>query len=328
MMKPSRRLWSGSAGVAVLIALGAGAVWAQGTAPAPATPPAAPSAPAPAAGAATEPAADPVVAKVDGQEIHLSDVAAAAHGLPPQAQQMPPNVLYPMIIDQLIDRQALVIKARKEGLQNDPEVKREVQSAEDRALQTALLRRDIGPTITDEAVHARYNQDYAGKPGEQEAHARHILVPTEQEAKDIIAQLKKGADFAKLAKEHSKDPGAADGGDLGWFKRGDMVPAFSDAAFALKPGQFTQTPVQSQFGWHVILLEGLRQAATPSFDDVKDELRQKMIQEGVQKAVQEARAQVRVERFNLDGTTPRATDNAEPPPAPGGAAPAPTPAGK
>jgi peptidyl-prolyl cis-trans isomerase C len=135
MTKPSRRrLWCGSVGAAVLVALGAGAVWAQGAppaaTPAPATPPAAspppapPAAPAPAA--AAEPAADPVVAKVNGHDIHLSDVAAAAHGLPPQAQQMPPNVLYPMIIDQLIDRQALVTEARKEGLQNDPDVKREV----------------------------------------------------------------------------------------------------------------------------------------------------------------------------------------------------------
>jgi len=222
----------------------------------------------------------------------------------------------------------LVIQARKEGLQNDPDVKREVQVAEDRALQTAVLRHEVVPTITDDAVRARYDRDYKNKPGEEEAHARHILVPTEQEAKDVIAQLKKGADFAKLAKQYSKDQGSAGGGDLGWFKRGDMVPAFSDAAFALKPGQFTQTPVQSQFGWHVILLEGLRQAPTPSFDDVKDEIRQKMIQEGVQKAVQQARAQVQVQRFNMDGSTPRATDTAEPPPAPGPGAPPGTPAEK
>lgn len=328
------RLWGGSVCAAVLLTLSGGAAYAQGPgdetgqtqATSPATP-AAPSAAAPSQSGTTAPG-DPVIAKVNGEEIHLSDVTAATRSLPPQARQMPPNVLYPMILDQLIDRDALVIQARKEGLQNDPDVKREVQAAEDRALQTALLRREVGPTITDVAVRARYDRDYKGKSGEEEAHARHILVPTEQEAKDIIAQLKKGADFAKLAKQYSKDQGSADGGDLGWFKRGDMVPAFSDAAFGLKPGQFTQTPVQSQFGWHVILLEGLRQAPTPSFDDVKDEIRQKMIQEGVQKAVQQARAQVQVQRFNMDGSTPRATDTAEPPPAPGPGAPPGTPAEK
>lgn len=297
----------------------AGSVLAQGSAPAP-TPAPARSAPSTSAPAPVSPeaaaAANPVVAKVNGQEIRLSDVSDAAKGLPPQMQGMPPSVLYPMLLDQLVDRQALVDEARKVGLDKDPAVQKQMAAASDRALQTALISKEVGPKVTEEAVRARYDQEIAGKPGEEEVHARHILVPTEAEAKDIIAQLKKGADFAALAKQHSKDPGAAQGGDLGFFKKGDMVPAFADAAFALQPGQFTQTPVHTQFGWHVIKVEERKRDEPPTYEQAHDELRQKMIQEDVQKVLQQARNDATIEKFNLDGTPRRATDTAEPPAAP------------
>ena len=165
-------------------------------------------------------------------------------------------------------------------------------------------------------MHARYDQDIAGKPGAEEVHAKHILVDNEAEAKKIVAELKGGADFAALAKQYSKDPsGAQQGGDLGFFKKDEMVPEFAAAAFALQPGQVSQQPVHSQFGWHVILLVERRRAEPPSFDQARDELRQKMIQEGVQKAVAKARASASVEKFNLDGSQARATDQAQPPPA-------------
>jgi peptidyl-prolyl cis-trans isomerase C len=275
-----------------------------------------PPAPAPATGATTAaaPAGDPVVAKVNGQEIHLSDLSDAVKSLPPQMQAMPPTVLYPMLVDQLVDRQALLDEAKKAGLDKDPAVQKQMTAASDRALQTALISKEVGPKVTDEAVRARYDKDVAGKPGEEEVHARHILVPTEAEAKEIIAQLNKGADFSTLAKQHSKDSGSPQGGDLGFFKKGDMVPEFAEAAFALKPGQFTQTPVHSQFGWHVIKVEERKQATAPSFEQAHDELRQKMIQEDVQKVLQQARNDATIEKFNLDGSPRRATDTAEPPP--------------
>jgi peptidyl-prolyl cis-trans isomerase C len=274
-----------------------------------------PPAPAPATGATTAaaPAGDPVVAKVNGQDIHLSDLSDAVKSLPPQMQAMPPTVLYPMLVDQLVDRQALLDEAKKVGLDKDPAVQKQMTAASDRALQTALISKEVGPKVTDEAVRARYDKDVAGKPGEEEVHARHILVPTEAEAKEIIAQLNKGADFSTLAKQHSKDSGSPQGGDLGFFKKGDMVPEFADAAFALKPGQFTQTPVHSQFGWHVIKVEERKQATAPSFEQAHDELRQKMIQEDVQKVLQQARNDATIEKFNLDGSPRRATDTAEPP---------------
>jgi peptidyl-prolyl cis-trans isomerase C len=199
-------------------------------------------------------------------------------------------------------------------LDKDPEVQRQLQAAQDRALQTALLRKEIGPEVTDEALEARYKKEIAGKPGEEEVHARHILVPDEATAKKIIAELKKGADFAALSKQYSKDPGSAEnGGDLGFFKQQDMVPEFAKAAFALQPGQISDTPVHTQFGWHVIEVVERRQEPAPTFEQVRDQLRQKTIQEGVRKVVAQARASVSVEKFNLDGSPVRPTDNAEPP---------------
>lgn len=263
-----------------------------------------------------QPAGDPVIAKVDGQPIHLSDLKDAAQSLPENMRGMPPQALYPLLLDQLIDGRALVAQARKSGMDKDPTVQRQMVAAEDRALQTAVLNKEVAPSVTDEAVHARYEKEIAGKPGVEEVHAKHILVDSEAEAKKIISQLKGGADFATLAKQYSKDPSAAQqGGDLGFFKKDEMVPEFADAAFALQPGQISQQPVHSQFGWHVILVVERRKAEPPSYDQAREQLRQKMIQEGVQNAVASARAAASVEKFNLDGSQTRATDTAEPPPA-------------
>ena len=180
--------------------------------------------------------------------------------------------------------------ARKQGLDKDPAVQRQMARAQEEALQSALFHRDIGPLVTDQAVRARYDRDIAGKPGEPEVHARHILVANEADATAIIAELKKGGDFAAIAKARSSDPGAAQGGDLGWFKKGDMLPEFSEAAFALKPGEVSDKPVHTSYGWHVIQVEERRTAPPPSFEQARDELRNQMIQEGVQKLLASARA--------------------------------------
>jgi peptidyl-prolyl cis-trans isomerase C len=274
--------------------------------------PAAPASP----GSAAPASPDPVIAKVNGEPIHLTDLQALAQTLPDNLRGLPPQMLYPMLLDQMIDGRALVIEAKKDGLDKDPAVSRQVAAAEDRVLQSAMLQKAVGPSITDDAVKARFQKDQTGKPPEEEVHARHILVANEAEAKKLIAELEKGADFATLAKQNSTDPGGKDGGDLGFFKKDDMVPEFAAAAFALKPGEITKTPVHTQFGWHVIKVEERRQAAPASFDQAKEELRQKMVQEGVQQAVAKARAQVTVQRFNMDGSAIKPTDSAEPPPAP------------
>ncbi len=287
--------------------------------PANGTPPAetAPGAAAPEAGASAaagpEARPDTVIARVGGHTLHMSDLQEIAREMPPELRSMPRNVLYPMLLDQLIDREALVLAARKEGLDKDPMVARQMESAANTALGNALVGRSLAPSINEAAIRARYEKDYAGKPGETEVHARHILVASEAEAEKVIAELKAGGDFAELAKKYSTDPGGAQGGDLGFFKKGDMLPEFSAAAFALQPKQISDKPVHTQYGWHVIQVLEVKQDPAPTFAQMHDELRQKMIQEGVQKTIREALAGVKVEKFNLDGSPLRATDTAEPP---------------
>ncbi|MBN8873815.1 MAG: peptidylprolyl isomerase [Rhodospirillales bacterium] len=303
----------GAVGLAALCALAPLALPSAGHAQGTATPATTAPATAPAAGGAA--AADPVVATVNGQPITLRDLQDAAASLPPTARGMPKETLYPLLLEQLIDGRALVAEAQKDGLAQQPDVQRKVKAAEDQALQTALLQKEVAPLVTEEAVRAKYEKDVAGKPGEMEVHARHILVPDEATAKKIIAELKKGGDFAALSKQYSKDPGAAQqGGDLGFFKREDMVPEFAKAAFALKDGEISPEPVHTQFGWHVIQTLEHRQSPPPSFDEAKAELRQQMIQDAVKQVVAKARADVKVQTFNLDGSQKRATDSAEPPP--------------
>ena len=270
----------------------------------------------PAARAQPAAATDPVVARVNGTEIHVSDITEAAQGLPQEYRGMPQNMLMPMLADQLIDRAAVAAMARKDGLEKDPTVVRAVARATEEALENAILQRNVGPTITEDKLRARYATDIAGKEGEPEVHARHILVANEADAVKVIAELKKGGDFAALAKARSSDPGAGQGGDLGFFKRADMVPEFAEAAFALKPGQVSDKPIKTQFGWHVIKVEERRAAPAPSFEQAQDDLRQKVIQEGVQKVLAAARAVAVIERFNPDGSARRATDDAAPPPKP------------
>ncbi len=280
--------------------------------------------------AAGTPGPETVIAIVQGHPIHLSDLNAAAAELPPQARNMPPQQLYPLLLDQMIDREALVIEARKQGLEKDPAVKAAMERADDLVLQNALLRRDIGPQVNEQAVRALYDKEIGTKPGEPEVQASHILVPTEAQAKDIIAQLNKGADFATLAKKYSTDPTGKDsGGDLGYFKKGDMVPEFSDAAFALQPGQITQTPVHTRYGWHVIKVMNKRMAPPPTFDQAKNELQQQLVQNLIQTEVQKATAGLKIERFNSDGTPATGSPTVVMPPAAAGAhAPAAAPAGK
>ena len=247
-------------------------------------------------------APDTVVAKVGDHVITLADVSEAAQALPDEVRSMPPQVLYPMLLDQMVDREALVIQAEREKLASDPVVKRAITRATDQVLQNAILSREIGPSVSEAALHAKYDASVAKTPGEEEVHALHILVPTEAEAKAIIDKLNHGADFATLAKTESKDPAAQNGGDLGSFKKADMVPEFADAAFALKPGEYTKTPIKTQFGWHVIKVLDRHAATPPTFEQSRDELRQEIIQAGVRVALDKARVGLRVEKFNMDGT--------------------------
>lgn len=260
------------------------------------------SAPAPAPAAAPAGPADPIIATVNGQPIHFSDVQSAAQNLPAQMQQLPAQQLFPLLVNQLIDRQALLVAAKAESLQNNPQVAAAIQDAADEKLENAYIQQKVGPQVTDAAIAAAYKAQYAGKPGPEQVDARHILVKTQAEAQAIIEQLNHGADFAKLAEKDSIDPGAANGGELGWFTQDQMVPSFANAAFALKPGQYTKTPVQTQFGWHVILCEGKRTQPTPSLADVKDQISQALADQAIKATLADARSHVTIKLFNANGS--------------------------
>ena len=263
------------------------------------------------------PGPDTVLARVAGDEIHASDLAEAAQTLPEEMRGMPQQMLFAMLLDQLVDRHAIVLAARKQGLQTDPLVQKQVARATDAALQNVLLTRAIAPSLTDEAIKVRYDRDFAGKPGEEEVHAAHILVADEARAKSIVADIKAGKDFNDLAKENSTDPSAkSNGGDLGFFKKTDMLPEFAEAAFALKPGEVSQAPVKTQFGWHAIKMIERRTAPAAVLDQVRDEIRQSLIQEGVTKVLAEAKVGLSIQKFNQDGTPMADTPAPTPAPAP------------
>jgi len=264
-----------------------------------------------------------VVARVDGAPLHLSDVQAAINQLPPDMRGAPLPMLFPLILDQLVAQKALVTAARSQGIDKEPAVQAAVQRAEEEQLQQALLRREIAPALTEDALRERYQKEIAGKPGEEEVHAMHILVGSEAEARTALAEARKpGADFAELAKRLSTGPSAKQGGDLGFFKKSDMVPEFAEAAFDLKTGEISKEPVKTPFGWHIIKVVERRTAPVPSFEESTESLRQAAFEEAVNAAVEKYQSAAKVERFNMDGsprpaesTTPSLLDGATPPPA-------------
>jgi len=247
------------------------------------------------------PKEDPIVAKVDSVEIRRSDIVKTLESLPPQVQQMPMQQVYPVLIERMVDSKLIAKEARKTKLEQDPDVKRRVADFEDRVLQEVFLDRSVRAKIDDKALNDRYQEFLKSNPPQEEVHARHILVADEKKAKEVIEKLKKGEDFAALAKANSSDGSANEGGDLGFFTKDMMVPEFADAAFLLKAGEFTQEPVKTQFGFHVIKLEQRRLANPPSLEEVKGELTADMTQEKIQEVVGDLRKGAKIETFDIDG---------------------------
>ena len=250
--------------------------------------------------------ADPVVARVNGQIILRSQFMEVWAGLPDQYRSAPMQEIYPHLLRQLVDTKLAAQAAERDKLHDDAAVKRQLTFARVQVLARAFLQRRVEAAVGDEALRARYDAFVKSFPREDEVRARHILVPAEMEAKGIIAELEGGADFAKLAREKSKGPSGPRGGDLGYFGKGQMVPPFAEAAFALQPGEFTKRPVKTQFGWHVIKVESRRKALPPSFDDKKAELAQQLSGEAMKRSQAELRNGAAVQQFNLDGSPVKA----------------------
>jgi peptidyl-prolyl cis-trans isomerase C len=247
--------------------------------------------------------ANPVLAKVNGSEIRQSDMALAEEELGPSLDKMDPATKHENLLAFLIDMKIVSKAAEDKKVEDNEEFKKRLAFARNRLLMDSLLATEGKAATTDEAMKKVYDDAAKQITSEQEVHARHILVETEDEAKAIKAELDKGADFAELAKKKSKDPGASDGGDLGFFTKEQMVPEFSAVAFALEPGKISD-PVKSQFGWHIIKVEEKRNRKAPDFEQVKAQIETYVTRKAQADYVAKLREGAKIERMDQAANTP------------------------
>jgi peptidyl-prolyl cis-trans isomerase C len=248
-------------------------------------------------------ASDPVVARVNGTEIRESDLSMAGQDIGQELQQIPPEAQREQLIAYMTDILLVSQAANSSKLGDDPEFQRRLAFLRNKMLMGLQLQREAKGTVTAEAEQQLYDEAVKSQAAQEEVRARHILVETEDEAKQIVEQIKGGADFAALAKEKSKDPGAADGGDLGYFTRDQMVPEFADVAFKMYPGQLSN-PVKTQFGWHIIKVEDKRQKPVPELDAIKDQLDAYLMQRAQRDYIGKLRQTAKIERLDRPKTPP------------------------
>ncbi len=237
---------------------------------------------------------NPLLARVNGREIRWADIERSARDLPEEySSQL--ETIFPALLQRLIDLELLVWAAREDGLAEDAEVRRLIEEFEDRVLSETLIRRQIADKVTNEMLRARYDAYVEGLAARAEVRARHILLDSEAQARKVIAALEAGGDFVELAREHSLGPTADQGGDLDYFTRDNMTPAFAGAAFTLEIGQYSRDPVQTEFGWHVIKVEDRRGEGAASFEDMRGELREAATRELLDELLRDLRGRAEIE---------------------------------
>jgi peptidyl-prolyl cis-trans isomerase C len=241
-----------------------------------------------------------VVATVNGAEITIEQVEEALRALGQQAAQIPREVAIPIVANQLATQELIVAEAQDQGLADDAEFQARLEQARTSILQDLWLQRRLEEAVTEERLQQAYDELTTDNPQFEQVRARHILVESQEEAAELIDQLDTGADFATLAEEHSIGPSAERGGDLGYFSRGDMVEPFGSTAFELDPGSYTQEPVETTFGWHVILVEDSRYEA-PAFEEVRDQLIGQIENEVIGEVIEELRADAEIVVLGPDG---------------------------
>jgi peptidyl-prolyl cis-trans isomerase C len=239
--------------------------------------------------------ADRVIARVNGIDIKAGDLTLADEDIGSNLP-MTGDARRDYLTRYLIDMHLIVQAAEAKKLEDNDEFKRRLNYARSKLLMERYLQTEGRAAVSDAALHDLYQQVTKEMAGEQEIHARHILVATEDDAKAVFDQLRKGADFAALAKEKSKDPSSSEGGDLGYFTRDRMVPEFADAAFKLQVGQISD-PVKTEFGWHIIKLEDKRTRPIPEFDKVKDQLENMVARKALSEQVTKMRNEAKIEQL-------------------------------
>lgn len=244
---------------------------------------------------------------VNGVAIPQSRLDLVVQQQAAQGQPSSPELLK-AIKENLITNELFAQEAAKKGLDKKPEVLNQLEMTKVSILARAFVQDYVKANpVSEEALKAEFDR-IKSQLGDKEYKARHILVETEQAAKDIIAQLKKGAKFDKLATDKSKDSSKANGGDLGWSSPANFVKPFADAMVALKKGQYTDKPVQSQFGWHVIKLEDSRDLKAPPMEEVKPQISQRLQQQIVEKLITDLRAKAKVEEPGAAPAAPKAAE--------------------
>jgi peptidyl-prolyl cis-trans isomerase C len=238
-------------------------------------------------------AADVVVAQVNGVDIKQSDLDFAASEVGAQLANYPPEDRRRMLLQFVIENELMAEAATKEGLDSGKSFEDRLKYHRRRSLRDAYFDKSVRNAAYDDEAKKIYDAKSAAMKPEEEIHARHILVSTEAEAKEIAERLKKGEDFATVAKEKSKDP-SAEGGDLGFFTRGQMLKPFEDAAFALEVGQISE-PVQTQFGWHIIKVEEKRNRPLPTFEQVKDTIVSQLTQQKAKQIIRDLQGAAKIE---------------------------------
>lgn len=249
--------------------------------------------------------ADMVVATVNGTEITLGHMIVMKQRLPAQYQQLPPNVLFDGILDQLV--QQSLLGDQVEELSSGSKI---VLENEERALRAAEQIADISQSaVTNEALQAAYDEAFGSADAETEFNASHILVETAEEATAIIEELNGGADFATLAQERSTGPSGPNGGQLGWFGMGAMVPEFETAVVAMEPGTVSQEPVQTQFGFHVIRLNETREKSAPELAEVRGQLSEQLQRQALEARIEELMSDADVTRSTVEEVDPALLDD-------------------
>lgn len=244
---------------------------------------------------------NPVVATVNGQDITRAEVLAFIQQLPENARQQPLNKLFPVAQEQLINARVVEVETAKVNLDKDPEVVKQLDQARQEIVRNTFIQRQIAERATNEKLQAAYTKYKENFPKVEERNAAHILVDSEDKAKQILAKLNKGEDFTKLAQENSSDSTASKGGDLGFFVKSDVVPEFGEAAFSTEPGKIVTKPVKSQFGYHVIKVKEARMRPVPEMASVKPLLDVQVRRAALDELVQEWKDQATVERFDING---------------------------
>ncbi|MDX2308619.1 MAG: peptidylprolyl isomerase [Hyphomicrobium sp.] len=223
-----------------------------------------------------------IIAKVNGRDIVEADLALAEAEIGGELGNLPQNVKRRVLVEYMIDNQLFAEAAETDKLATGADFERRLAYWRQRALRDIYFEKSVRGSISEAVARGIYDDKVKGLKTDEEVQARHILVKSEDAAKALVVEIGKGADFADLAKKNSEDPGSKEqGGMLGYFGRGQMVPAFEDAAFSLQKGEVSK-PVQSQFGWHIIKVEDRRQKPPPSFEEVKDRLIGSMVQNKAQ----------------------------------------------